>query len=73
MFIKVPSGEDEAASDSFYKRCRSIDFLYSRNDEVKISDLHFFEKQHVENYSLIDLLNFDYRKAKLDHKFKFFL
>ena len=24
------------------------DFLYSRNDQYDIIDLHFFEKQHVE-------------------------
>ena len=32
----------------------------------------FFEKQHVENYPLIDLLKFDYNKVKLDDKFKVF-
>ena len=69
----MPSDEDEIASDSFYKRYRSSDFLYPRNDQYKIIDLHFFfEKQHVENYPLIDLLKFDYRKVKLDDKFKVF-
>ena len=52
---------------------KSSDFLYSRNDQCKIVDLHVFEKQHVENYPLIDLPKFDYRKVKLDDRFKVFL
>ena len=35
-------------------------------------DLHFFEKQLVENCPLIDLLNFDNEKSKLDDKFKIY-
>ena len=32
MLLKTPSDKDEVASDSFYKRYRSSDFLYSRNN-----------------------------------------
>ena len=53
-------------SGSYEKEC---DFLYSKNNQYKIVDLHFFEKQLVENCPLIDLLNFDNEKSKLDDKF----
>ena len=46
------------------------DFFYSRNNLYKIVYLHFFEKQHVEKYLLIDLLKFDYRKVILCNNFK---
>ena len=46
------------------------DFFYSRNNQYKIVYLHFFEKQHVEKYLLIDLLKFDYRKVILCNNFK---
>ena len=42
LLLKMASEEDEKAS-VFGK-----DFLYSRNDQYDIIDLHFFEKQHVE-------------------------
>ena len=34
--------------------------------------MHFFRKQYAENYPLVDLLKFDYRKVKLDEKFNVF-
>ena len=54
------------------QKYRHSDFLYSRNDHYKILDLHFFKKQHVEKYPMIDLfdLKIDYRKVKLDENFK---
>ena len=53
------SSDDKKPSDSFSERYRHSDFLYLRNDQYKIVDLHFFEKQHVEKYPLIDLFKFD--------------
>ena len=61
---------DEKTSDSFEERYRNSDFSYYRNDQYKIVDLHFFEKQHVEKYLLIDLLKFNYRKVMLSDDFK---
>ena len=42
VLLKMASDEDEVASDSFWKRYRKNDFLYSRNNQYKIVDLHFF-------------------------------
>ena len=66
LLLKMASDEDETASDSFCKRYRHNDFLYSRNDQYKIIDLH------LQNYRfpLIDLFKFDFRKVKLDNNFK---
>ena len=66
----MASDEDETASDSFCKRYKHSDFLNSSNDQYKIIDLHYFEKQHVEKYLLIDLFKFDFRKVRLDDNFK---
>ena len=68
----MASDKDEAPLDSFPKRYRHSNFLYLRHDQYEIVDLHFLEKQHVKKYSLIDLLKFDYRKVKLDDKFKIY-
>ena len=62
----------EEPLNSFSKKYRHSDFLYSRNDQCKIVDLHSFEKQYVEIYPLIDLLKFDHGKVKLDDKFKIY-
>ena len=70
LLFKVASDEHEVASESFCKRYRHSDFLYSRNDRYKITDLHFFEKQHVEKYLMINLFKFDYRKVKLNDNLK---
>ena len=32
----------------------------------------FFEKQYADNYPLIDLLKFNYRKVKMDDKLRVF-
>ena len=67
------SDEDEAPLDSFSERYIHSHLLHSRNDHYKIRDLHFFfAKQHVKKYLLIVLLKFDYRKVKLDDKFKIY-
>ena len=68
----MAASEEEVPTDSFAERCRHSDFLYSRDDQNKIVDLHFFEMQHVEEYPLIDLLKFDYRKVKLVDKIKIY-
>ena len=59
LLLKMVLDEGEIAPESLCKRYRPSDFLYSRNDQYKIVDLHFFEKQHVEKYLLIDLFKFD--------------
>ena len=70
---KRAASKEEITTGSFVEKYRHSDFLYSRNDQYKIVDLHFFfEKQHVEKYPLINLLEFDYRKVKLDGKFKIY-
>ena len=66
----MASDKDEVASDSFCERYKQRDFLYSRNDQYKIVNLHFSEKQQVQKYSMIDLFKFEYRKVKLDDNFK---
>ena len=70
LLFKIASDEHEVASESFCKRYRHSDFLYSRNDQYKITDLHFFEKQHVEKYLMINLIKFDCRKVKLNDNLK---
>ena len=62
--LKTAASEEEVPIDSFVDRYRYKDFLYSRNDQYKIVELHFFEMQHLEKYPLID-----YRKVKLGDKF----
>ena len=69
----MASDEDETSSDSFYERYRQSDFLYSRNNQYKIVDLNFFEKQHVEKYLLIDLLKPDFRKVIVCDNFKIYV
>ena len=44
LLLKMVLDEDEIAPESLCKRYRPSDFLYSRNDQNKIVDLHFFEK-----------------------------
>ena len=68
----MAASEEEVPTDSFAEKYRHSDFLYSRNDQYKIVDLHFFEKQLVEKYPLINLLDFDYREVKFDDKFKIY-
>ena len=46
----------------FTESYRHSDFLYSRNGQCKIVDLTFYEKQYVEKYLLIDLLEIDSKK-----------
>ena len=70
LLLKMASDEYETASDRFCERYRHSDLLYSRNGQYKIIDLHFFEKQHVEKYPLIDFFKFDLRKVKFDNNFK---
>ena len=60
----MAASEEEVPTDSFVERYRYNDFLYSRNDQYKTVELHFFEMQHLEKYPLID-----YRKVKLGDKF----
>ena len=48
----------------FANRYGHSEFSYSKNNKYKIVDLHFFEKEHVEKYQLIDLLKFEPKKAK---------
>ena len=48
----MAASKEEAPSDSFVERYRHSDFLYSRNDQCKTVDLHFFEKQYVEKKSI---------------------
>ena len=68
----MASDEDEAPLDTFSERYIHSHLLYSRNDHYKIIDLYFFAKQRVKKYLLIVLLKFDYRKVKLDDKFKIY-
>ena len=65
----MASGEDKAL-DRFCKRYRHSDFLYSRNDQYNIVDLHIFKKQHVQKYLMTNLFKFDYRRVKLANNFK---
>ena len=60
----MAASEEEVPTDSFVDRYRYNDLLYSRNNQYKIVQLHFFEMQHLEKYPLID-----YRKVKLGDKF----
>ena len=68
----MAASKEEVPSDSFAKRYRHSDFLYSRNDQYKIVDLCFFSKKYVEKNLLIDLLKFDYRKVKLNDKYEIY-
>ena len=42
LLLKKASGEEETLPDRFCEKYRQSDFLYSRNDQYKIVDLHFF-------------------------------
>ena len=42
---KIASDEDELPSERHWHS----DFLYSKNDQYKVVDLHFYERQHVKN------------------------
>ena len=54
--VKVSTSDDEIAENMFGERYIHSAFLYSKNGQYKTVDLHFYEKQHVEKYLLIDLL-----------------
>ena len=62
--------DEDKALDRFCKRYRHSDFLYSRNDQYNIVDLHILKKQHVQKYLMTNLFKFDYRKVKLANNFK---
>ena len=69
LLLRMASDEDQVVSGGFGEKYRHSDFLYSRNDQYKIVDLHFLKKQHVEKYPMIYLFKFDYRNVKLDDNF----
>ena len=54
--------DDKIAENMFTESYRHSEFLYSRNGQCKIVDLAFYEKQYVEKYLLIDLLEIDSKK-----------
>ena len=62
--------DDEIAENLFAERYRHSEFLYPKNGQYKIVDLKFYEKQHVEKYLLIDLLEIDCKKIRLGDEFK---
>ena len=68
--VKISISDDEVAENMFAERYRHSEFLYSKNGQYKIADLNFYEKQHVEKYPLIDLLEVDCKKIRLDDEFK---
>ena len=54
---------------------KDMDLLISYIQEMTSAKLLigiFFEKQHADNYSLIDLLKFNYRKVKMVDKLRVF-
>ena len=52
----MSTSDDEIAENMFGERYIHSAFLYSKNGQYKTVDLHFYEKQPVEKYLLIDLL-----------------
>ena len=62
--------DDVRAEDVFVERFRHSEFLYSRNGRYKTVELKIYEKQHVEKFPTIDLLEIDHNNVKLDDEFK---
>ena len=61
----MPSDEGESCVRDFGK---DIDIAISCIQEMSSTKLQifiFFEKQHAENYPLIDLFKFDYKKSEI--------
>ena len=44
LLLKMASDEDQVVSGGFCEKYRHSDFLYSKNDQYKIVDLHFLKK-----------------------------
>ena len=59
-----------SAEDSWNERFICTEFLFSKNRQYKAVDLNFHERQHVEKYPVIDVLQIDCNKIKLDNKFR---
>ena len=62
--------DDVRVEDVFVERFRHSEFLYSRNGRYKTVELKIYEKQHVEKFPTIDLLEIDHNNVKLDDEFK---
>ena len=61
--------EDEFL-DSFSERYRHCDFLYAKSDQYKVVELEF-EKSDLPEYPLVvDILQFDHKKLKLEDDMK---
>ena len=62
--------DDVRAEDTFVERFRHSEFLYSRNGQYKTVELNFYQKEHVEKFPTINLLEIDCNKVKLHDEFK---
>ena len=61
--------EDEFL-DSFSERYRHCDFLYAKSNQYKVVELEF-EKSDLSEYPLVvDILQFDHKKLKLEDDIK---
>ena len=55
--------------DSFPERYKHCNFLHAKNDQYKEVELEF-EKSYLPGYLLINILQFDHKKLKLENNMK---
>ena len=56
--------------DSFSERYRHCDFFYVKNDQYKVLELEFEKTSSFECQPVVDILQFDYKKLKLEEDMK---
>ena len=61
-----------SAVDSWNERVINIEFLFSKNGHYKTVDLNFYERQYAKKQPLIDILQIDCSKIKLDDELKIY-
>ena len=54
---------------SFAERYKHCDFLHAKNNQYKEVELEF-EKSYLTGYLLINILQFDHKKLKLENNMK---
>ena len=61
-----------SAVDSWNERIINTEFLFSKNGQNKTVDLNFYEGQYAKKQPLIDILQIDCSKIKLDDELKIY-
>ena len=61
-----------SAVDSWNERIINTEFLFSKNGQYKTVDLNFYERLRKKKQPLIDILQIDCSKIKLDDELKIY-